>query len=56
MTNEIFAMNLREKQNIDGYAMAIDRLQKLGYYGKPVPTGFPDKAKFYWAFFNAITA
>ena len=29
ITNEIFAMNLREKQNIDGYAMAIDRLQKL---------------------------
>ncbi len=56
MTNEIFALNLREKQSIDGYAMAIDRLQKLGYYGKPVPTGFSDKAKFYWAFFNAITA
>lgn len=56
LTNEIFALNLHEKQNVDGYAMAIDRLQKLGYYGTPVPVGFAGKIKFYWAFFNAITS
>ncbi len=56
LTNEIFALNLQEKQNVDSYAIAIDRLQKLGYYGTPVPAGFADKAKFYWDFFKAITA
>jgi len=55
LTNEIFSLNLHDKQNVDGYAMAIDRLQKLGYYGTPVPSGIADKAKFYWAFINAIT-
>lgn len=55
MTNEIHALNLSEKQKVDGYALAIDRLQKLGYYGVPIPAGFVEKVKFYWSFFLAIT-
>lgn len=55
LTNEIFALNLGVNQTVDSYAMAVDRLQKLGYYGKEAPVGIAEKCKFYWGFYCAIT-
>lgn len=54
LTREVAALNLRKGQHFSPMSFSIIRLQKLGYYCEPVPSGFVPAIKFYLGFLEAL--